>query len=343
MEDGSVYGWGRNEEGQFPHHTEIRGHLMEPVELPGLPTGSIVQLGASGVYSAALTGEGSVLTWGSGKQGQLGRPDLVTTPATAGIVQDLPPCQDIACGWGHVVCLTTQGSVMSYGFGEWGQLGTGSMEKRLSPTRLGEEAFGGRRVVSVSTGLDHSLAITEDGEVWSWGYGGNGQLGHGDTDNQPYPKRVMGSLAGRDVVHVTGGWSHSAAVTRDGTLHVWGGDSDGQLGLAESNGGHGGSGSGGGGGSIVTTPTALMGGIESPSGLVITGVSLGRVHSACVTSEGSLYTWGMGHKGRLGHGGTENEPRPRRIELDEVIAEGAKAAAVACGLDHTVVVVVEGG
>ena len=118
----------------------------------------------------------------------------------------------------------------------------------------------------------------------------------------------------------------------DGFLFVWGAGADGQLGLDPGLLDE---------GRILATPTPLP--IKSGVGGVaeVTQVSLGRVHSACVTRSGALYTWGMGHKGRLGHGGSDHEPQPRKVELDEAISDSVEAIQVACGLDHTVVVIDE--
>ena len=78
-----------------------------------------------------------------------------------------------------------------------------------------------RRVVAVSAGRFHSLAITADGAVWSWGCGSWGRLGHGDEQNQLLPKKVE-ALAGRRVVAVSTGSSLSIALTTDGAVWSWG-------------------------------------------------------------------------------------------------------------------------
>ena len=76
----------------------------------------------------------------------------------------------------------------------------------MDPAR---EALADQRVVAVSAGLAHSLALTADGAVWSWGYGAFGRLGHGDQQSQPLPKKIE-AFAGRRVVAVSAG-VHSLA------------------------------------------------------------------------------------------------------------------------------------
>ena len=73
--------------------------------------------------------------------------------------------------------------------GGWGALGHGDEQDQLLPKKV--EAFADQRVVAVSAGLGHSLAITADGAVLTWGEGETGCLGHGeDRSNQLLPKKV---------------------------------------------------------------------------------------------------------------------------------------------------------
>ena len=83
------------------------------------------------------------------------------------------------------------------------------------------EALAGRRVVAVSAGEDHSIAITADGAVWSWGYAAHGLLGHGDHQILLLPKNVE-AFAGQRVVAVSPGGVHSLAITADGAVWSWG-------------------------------------------------------------------------------------------------------------------------
>ena len=80
-----------------------------------------------------------------------------------------------------------------------GLLGHGEGVTRLNtPTRL-PSPRGGERAVSMSAASRHSLALTADGAVWSWGWGGYGKLGHGDPQSQLQPKKVE-AFAGQRVL-----------------------------------------------------------------------------------------------------------------------------------------------
>jgi len=85
----------------------------------------------------------------------------------------------------------------------------------------------------VSAGEYHSIAITADGAVWSWGDGEHGMLGHGDEQqNQLLPKKVE-ALAGQHVVAVLAGGHHNLARTADGAVFTWGEGRHGCLGHGE--------------------------------------------------------------------------------------------------------------
>ena len=108
-------------------------------------------------------------------------------------------------------------------------MGHGDEQSQL-PKKI--EAFAGQRVVAVSAGAFHSLALTADGAVWSWGHGGFGRLGHGDHEDQSLPKKVE-AFTGQRVVAVSAGAYHNLARTGDGAVYAWGKGGRGCLGHGE--------------------------------------------------------------------------------------------------------------
>ena len=125
----------------------------------------------------------------------------------------------VSAGGHHSIAITADGSVWSWGYGGWGRFGHGNPLTQLLPKKV--EAFAGQRVVAVSAGGHHSLALTADGAVWSWGRGIFGRLGHGDQQDQLLPKKVE-AFAGQRVVAVLAGEDHSLAITADGAVFTWG-------------------------------------------------------------------------------------------------------------------------
>ena len=95
----------------------------------------------------------------------------------------------MSAGGAYSLAVTADGSVWSWGIGGFGQLGHGHTQNQLLPREIA--ALAGQRVVAVSAGERHSLALTADGAVFAWGNGEHGCLGHGeDLSNQLLPKKV---------------------------------------------------------------------------------------------------------------------------------------------------------
>jgi len=141
------------------------------------------------------------------------------------LLREANPPARVAAGHQHSVFIDGEGRLSSCGSAPPyapGLLGHGEGVARLNtPARL-PSPLGGERAVSVAVGLGHSLALTADGTVWSWGRGGFGRLGHGDQQHQPLPKKVEAFAGRRRVVAVSAGVTHSLALTADGAVWSWG-------------------------------------------------------------------------------------------------------------------------
>jgi alpha-tubulin suppressor-like RCC1 family protein len=94
----------------------------------------------------------------------------------------------IACGWDHCLALDDQGVVRVWGSGQNGKLGRGNEENVSVPTVV--TALLGTKIVSISAGCEHSVAVTAEGVMYSWGHGDGGRLGHGDHNQCLIPAPV---------------------------------------------------------------------------------------------------------------------------------------------------------
>ena len=92
----------------------------------------------------------------------------------------------------------------------------------------------GSRVVQVECGAYHTIALTDNKEVYSWGKGSNGRLGHGSEDDEALPRRID-SLRKHNIVSIAAGYDHSAAISAEGTLWTWGHGGWHQLGTGDKN------------------------------------------------------------------------------------------------------------
>lgn len=91
-------------------------------------------------------------------------------------------------GGRHALALTADGRVFSWGEGDDGKLGNGTTTTSESPRLI--EALDGFRIRDIAAGSSHSAAVTSSGELYTWGLGEYGRLGHGDCATQLLPKRV---------------------------------------------------------------------------------------------------------------------------------------------------------
>lgn len=111
-------------------------------------------------------------------------------------------------------------AVFMFGRGEDGQLGLGDTSDQDEPTYV--DALRGVGVRQIACGSGHTVVLDTSGQVWTWGRGDDGRLGHGDN-GWKYVPRVTQSLAGHIIVQVTCGSYHTAAIDNAGSLYTWGG------------------------------------------------------------------------------------------------------------------------
>ncbi|XP_036909479.1 RCC1 domain-containing protein 1 isoform X3 [Sturnira hondurensis] len=181
------------------------------------------------------------------------------------------------------------------------------------------------RARRLELGTEHVLLLDEAGQVYSWGGGRHGQLGHGTLEAEPEP-RLLEALQGLRVAEVAAGGWHSVCVSATG-LSERGPEVTGTAGPE--------------GGApapfIAVQPFPAL--LDLPLGSDAVKASCGSRHTAVVTRAGELYTWGWGKYGQLGHGDTTSWDRPCRVEY--FIDKQLQAMAVSCGPWNTYVYAVQ--
>ena len=232
-EDGSVFVFGRNVEGQLGvGDTERR---LVPTLLRGeLENKPVLQVAAGCEHTMIVTADGSVFAFGLNDQGQLGVGDtenrLVPTLVT-GQLQGKTAVYAAAGGY-HTLCITSDGSLFGWGDNSTGQLGVGDTDEGQVPTLVA--GLLGKQVAHVAAGDHHTICSTADGSVFTWGEGYEGQLGLGEeVDNVLVPTLAMvrGVPQSKAVVQVAASDEHSICVADDGSVYTWGSNSYGQLGI----------------------------------------------------------------------------------------------------------------
>nr|KAF6270751.1 HECT and RLD domain containing E3 ubiquitin protein ligase 2 [Myotis myotis] len=199
---GEVYSWGCGDGGRLGHGDTVP--LEEPKVISafsGKQAGKhVVHIACGSTYSAAITAEGELYTWGRGNYGRLGHGSS-EDEAIPMLVAGLKGLKviDVACGSGdaQTLAVTDNGQVWSWGDGDYGKLGRGGSDGCKTPKLI--EKLQDLDVVKVRCGSQFSVALTKDGQVYSWGKGDNQRLGHGTEEHVRYPKlleALQGERAG---------------------------------------------------------------------------------------------------------------------------------------------------
>jgi alpha-tubulin suppressor-like RCC1 family protein len=172
-----------------------------------------------------------LLTWGSNSSGKLGI-DSIDFSAFPCIIK-LPvivPLSMVACGSYHTVAIDVDGNLFQWGRCLYPKENTSKYCNKTEPWRI--ESVKEFKFNKISAGSGHSLALDSRGNVWSWGEGVSGQLGHGVLDNEFYP-RLVEDIQGFKFIEIAAGGSHSVSITSKGECIVWGKNQLGQLGTGD--------------------------------------------------------------------------------------------------------------
>jgi alpha-tubulin suppressor-like RCC1 family protein len=127
---------------------------------------------------------------------------------------------DIDAGFYHSIAVTAEGGLYTWGKGRAIGHGGDDDTQCLVPTKVTGGEIGEAAVVQVAAGDFHSMALTAAGQLWTWGPGDSGQLGHGGTESLAVPRVVDGF--GGAVVGMAGGESHSLVTMVEGRVMAFG-------------------------------------------------------------------------------------------------------------------------
>jgi len=306
--DGTVYTWGANYFGQLGNgNTGTSSNVPVAVNTSGVLNGkTITQVAAGRSCSIALASDGTVYTWGNNAFGQLGNGNYTDSNVpvaviTSGVLNGKTITQVAAVG-NHSIALASDGTVYTWGYNLYGQLGNGNNTNSNEPVAVVTSGvLSGKTITQVAGGEYHSIALASDGTVYTWGNNLDGQLGNGNnTDsNVPVAVNTSGVLNGKTITQVAAGNIHSIALASDGTVYTWGDGSNGRLGNGNN--------------ISSNVPVAVVtSGVLS--GKTITQVAAGYSHSIALASDGTVYTWGYNSDGQLGNGNNTHSNVPVAVD-----------------------------
>ncbi|XP_042557790.1 E3 ISG15--protein ligase HERC5 [Dipodomys spectabilis] len=207
----------------------------------------------------------------------------------------------------HLLVLSSDGKPFEYNY---------SLEHARFQSILQEKS-----IIQIACGDYHSLALSKGGELFSWGQNLYGQLGVGKTLSSSPTPQIVEHLAGVPLIQISAGETHSMALSMSGNIYSWGKNDFGQLGL-----GH-------------TKNKDFPSLIEAVDNQKVEFVACGGSHTALLTQDGLLFTFGAGKYGQLGHNSTQNKLSPCLVtEL-----HGHRVTQIVCGRWHTLAYVSDVG
>ena len=304
---------------------------------PAWSRARVVAVAAGEMHSLFVCADGAVLSCGNGEYGRLGHGDerdQLVPRAVGGALHGERVCS-AAAGSAHSVAVLADGRLFAWGARSGGRLGLGEPSAtdqlgelatgvQLTPALVRALADARERIVAASAGEFHQLALTARGEVYAWGVGLCGRLGHGEHASVWAPRRVDALAHARVVARaVSAGGSHSLVVAADGRLYAFGDGRCGQLGSGREDDEA----------LPIEVLPALPHAIEPraparwPSAVL--RASAGRYHSLALTADGRAWAWGLGAHGQLGLGDEESRLAP--CPLDALAARGVRVRGVSAG------------
>ena len=223
---------------------------------------------------------------------------------------------DIVPGFEHCLGLTADGKCYAWGTNKYGQLGIGHIENSTEPKLI--EDLVDVNIVNLCCGAYHSMALTNDGELFSWGHNTFAQLGDCTYNTRYRPTQV---LIPAKVQQIAAGTCHCLALTEDGEVYVWGNNTTGQLGRDPK----------------LDKRTRLKPMSPRPRLLtnipVIVKVACGQNHNLMLAKDGSLYSCGENSCGQIGNGTTDPQYTPLKVELSvkikDIIAQFENNSSIA--------------
>jgi alpha-tubulin suppressor-like RCC1 family protein len=298
---GTVKCWGSNDAGELGDRSTAASPV--PVDVPGLTKITAVTAGTH--RTCALSAAGGVSCWGDNSGGQLGNGTTTNSLVPVAVSGLSSGVKAIAAGGNHACALTIAGGVRCWGAGSLGQLGDGRLVASSVPVTPSGLASG---VAAISTGAQHSCALTTAGGVKCWGWNNYGETGDGSgSTTTATPVDVPGLPAG--IVRVSVGGFHSCAVDPSGTAWCWGQNQVGQLGN----------------GTVVDSSVPVA--VQALTGA--TTMAGGTYHTCALTSSGAARCWGSNNAGQVGDGTTVDRSLPVLVGLP------SGAASISAGRFHT--------
>jgi alpha-tubulin suppressor-like RCC1 family protein len=334
--DGTLWTWGNNGSGRLGDNTII--NRSTPVTtFSGGTNWKQVAGGVLGTHVAAIKTDGTLWTWGDNTGARLGDDTAISRSTPVTTFAGGTNWKQVAGGGNFTAAIKTDGTLWTWGTNYDGQLGRSrDIAKRLTPvttfaggTNWADTATSAPEELYTLSGGNYTVAIKTDGTLWTWGNNAYGELGNNTTTFVRTP--VTTFAGGTNWKQVSAGQAvfsgeYTAAIKTDGTLWIWGSNSQGQLGNN----------------TMInrSTPVTTFAGGTNWKQVSCTKGGTFDMHTAAIKTDGTLWTWGRNNSGQLGDN-TINSLHPRSTPVT-TFAGGTNWKQVACGHNHTAAIKTDG-
>ena len=343
--DTFIYGWGKNSFGELGiNSTE---NMFIPTPIKSFQSQIITSITSGGKNTIILNNEGKVFVSGGNLFGLLGeineeKPYLnnehyqKTFKPMKLFINKNEIITQIACAEFHSLALNKNGNIYAWGGNLYNKLGQSSGV--IGQPVLIESLYS-KKIVSISCGDYHSCALTDNGELYTWGGGkqyNKGQCGHGTIKEIDSPKKVEFFIKNKlKIIKICCGGYHTIVLCDNGDIYSFGKGSYGQLGYGESE------------------DSAIPKLVKFSQKFIqkyeknfneninennneqfkIIDIKCGGEHSVFLSSFGRVYVCGHGYHGQLGLGNTKNVNKPIIV----MSLSKLKILKIAAGWSHTMV------
>jgi alpha-tubulin suppressor-like RCC1 family protein len=328
LSTGTLVTYGRNSNGQLGDGSIVdRNYPSAVIDSNSVLTSNITAIAAGSAHNLVVVNNSQVISFGANYNGQGGVSSLLDLKNPS-LVQDTNTTFSnktiIAVSGGNAfsLALAYDGSVFAWGGNSNSELGDGTTTQRYNPLPI-QDSNGvliGRKVIAITAGYQHSLLLTSDGKVFTFGANTNGQLGDGSAAIRANPVAIVDYnrvLSGKTITSISGGMSYSMMLTNDGIL-------------------------------LSTAPTTVFEAISTPIavvdldyllyGRIVQQIAVGEHHTVILTTSGDVLTYGQNHAGQLGIGSLLRRNTPTFIKDSSGVLFGRSVVYIAAGTMHTVLV-----
>jgi alpha-tubulin suppressor-like RCC1 family protein len=283
LANGTIQTFGLNTSGQLGVNDTTQRNT--PVQVWGISS-SAAAVACGRTFTAVLLANGTIQTFGTNNQGQLGVNDTTQRNTPVQVWGISSSATSLACGYYHGIVTLTDGTLRTWGFNSKGQLGVNDTTQRNTPVQVWGISSS---ATAIAGGVYHTALLINNGTVQTCGLNDNGQLGLGDTSSRLTPVQIFSIFPSM----LSAGYFFTAVVLSNGTVQAWGNNTNGQLGVNDT----------------VTRLTPVQ--VLNISSAI--SVSCGYWHTLILLKNGTVWACGNNGNGQLGVNDTTLRSTPVQV------------------------------